>query len=222
MAADKKITALTALTNPSSDDLLLVVDDPGGTPISKKITVGQFVANLTHTTASSAMTDALKMTLTANNSHVGNTISAGVFIVQKSGNFTGNTQFAIRAESKLQSSGANVTGIHAAAFFNLDVGESANTGNAYGIVIESGKANNSWTRAVAPQAFIAFGERSSATQPTKYLFDIGLSGTANVSGTAAGTSNANILMAASDTTITRKLSIRVNGTQYFICLTDGR
>ena len=222
MAADKKITALTALAQPSSDDLLLVVDDPGGTPVSKKITVGAFVGNLTYITASSVTYDALKMTLTANNSHIGNTVTAAAFIVEKSGNYTGNAQFAIRAESKLQGAGANVTGIHAAAFFNLDVGESANTGNAYGIIIESGKANASWTRAVAPAAFVAFGERSMTTQPTRYLFDVGLAGTANVSGTAAGTSNANIFMAASDTTISHKLSIRVNGTQYFICLTAGR
>ena len=36
--ADKKVTALDALTTLSSVDLFLVVDDPAGTPISKKIT----------------------------------------------------------------------------------------------------------------------------------------------------------------------------------------
>ena len=33
-----KLTALTALTTPSGDDLLYIVDDPGGTPTQKKIT----------------------------------------------------------------------------------------------------------------------------------------------------------------------------------------
>lgn len=37
--ADQKITQLTALTTPSTDDLLAIVDDPSGTPITKKITL---------------------------------------------------------------------------------------------------------------------------------------------------------------------------------------
>lgn len=37
--ADQKLTALTLETNPSGDDLLYIVDDPGGTPISKKVTL---------------------------------------------------------------------------------------------------------------------------------------------------------------------------------------
>lgn len=38
--ADSKVTALTELTDPQSTDLLYIVDDPGGTPLSKKIPVG--------------------------------------------------------------------------------------------------------------------------------------------------------------------------------------
>lgn len=34
-----KLTALTALTSASDDDLLYVVDAPGGTPASRKITL---------------------------------------------------------------------------------------------------------------------------------------------------------------------------------------
>ena len=36
--ADKKITQLDALTNVTADDLILIVDDPAGTPTSKKVT----------------------------------------------------------------------------------------------------------------------------------------------------------------------------------------
>jgi hypothetical protein len=36
--ADKKVTALDALTTVAADDLLLIVDDPSGTPTSKKVT----------------------------------------------------------------------------------------------------------------------------------------------------------------------------------------
>lgn len=36
--ADQKLTALTAQTTPADEDLLYTVDDPAGTPVSKKIT----------------------------------------------------------------------------------------------------------------------------------------------------------------------------------------
>lgn len=36
--ADKKITQLDALTTVAADDVLLIVDDPSGTPTSKKVT----------------------------------------------------------------------------------------------------------------------------------------------------------------------------------------
>lgn len=40
--ADTKVSALTATTSSTSDDLLYIVDDPGGTPTSYKITKGNF------------------------------------------------------------------------------------------------------------------------------------------------------------------------------------
>lgn len=43
--ADTKISALTELaTTPTSGDLTVIIDDPGGTPVSKKITVDNLVA----------------------------------------------------------------------------------------------------------------------------------------------------------------------------------
>ena len=36
---DTKVTALTAITSASDDDILYIVDDPAGTPINKKIAV---------------------------------------------------------------------------------------------------------------------------------------------------------------------------------------
>lgn len=45
--ADTKLTALTALTSASTDDIIYVVDDPTGTPASKKITFDNFQGSLT-------------------------------------------------------------------------------------------------------------------------------------------------------------------------------
>jgi|LauGreDrversion2_2_1035103.scaffolds.fasta_scaffold12434_2 hypothetical protein len=41
----KKITELTALTAPSADDLMVIVDSPSGTPVTKYVTVGNFLGN---------------------------------------------------------------------------------------------------------------------------------------------------------------------------------
>ena len=40
--ADKRISGLTAMTTISKDDILLVVDDPAGTPTNKKISIEKF------------------------------------------------------------------------------------------------------------------------------------------------------------------------------------
>lgn len=66
--ADKKVSALTAITNMSSDDLLMVVNDPSGTPASRKITHANFFANVaTATTFTSNVTiSSTKVTVSAN------------------------------------------------------------------------------------------------------------------------------------------------------------
>lgn len=43
----KKVSELTALTSPAGEDLLLIVDDPSGTPITKKVTVSNLLGNST-------------------------------------------------------------------------------------------------------------------------------------------------------------------------------
>jgi hypothetical protein len=66
--ADKKVTQLTALTAPANTDLLLVIDDPAGSPISKKITIEDLFGK-TSTLSVSAIniTSTGDTTLAANN-----------------------------------------------------------------------------------------------------------------------------------------------------------
>ena len=49
--ADVKITGLTANTTLASGDLLVMVDDPGGTPLTQKITIDNFLKALNVLTA---------------------------------------------------------------------------------------------------------------------------------------------------------------------------
>jgi len=41
----KKISELTALTAPAAEDLMVIVDDPSGTPTTKYVTVGNLLGN---------------------------------------------------------------------------------------------------------------------------------------------------------------------------------
>ena len=52
--ADQKVSQLTHLTNPSAEDLLYAVDDPNGTPTSKKLTIKNLFGNVRANTNISA------------------------------------------------------------------------------------------------------------------------------------------------------------------------
>lgn len=224
--ADKKITQLTEATSISQDDLLLIVDDPSGTPINKKITATNLFANVNHITSSVSGRDAIKATLTSNNAHGSTEITAGKFIVQKGAALSGNAQFAIVGKTHLQANTANVTHTHAVARLTLDVGNAVSlVTNTYGLLIEVANTNSDGTaatRQAQPRAFIAFGESVTTNSlSTQYVLDIGKNGTANVSANLTGANTGVVLSQASSTTITHKLKINVNGTDYWIALTSA-
>lgn len=56
--ADKKVTQLAALTAPNKNDILLVVDDPSGTPVSKKITIENLLGATTELEVAAVNIDA--------------------------------------------------------------------------------------------------------------------------------------------------------------------
>ena len=74
--ADKKVSALSAITNLSTDDLLLVVNDPAGAPTSNKVTVGNLFGNVAVTTTHKALT-----TFTANTIYTGTTATFSANVV---------------------------------------------------------------------------------------------------------------------------------------------
>ena len=83
--ADKKVTQLTALTVPTKDDLLLVIDDPLGSPVSKKITVDNFFGATSTVSVNAISISAVgTSTLSANtftiNSVNGLTVNTGITI----------------------------------------------------------------------------------------------------------------------------------------------
>ena len=72
--ADKKVTQLTSLTTPVSADLLLIIDDAGGTPVSKRITVKNLAGALPNTSVSTLTTSA-NTTLAGSNTVVSSNVN---------------------------------------------------------------------------------------------------------------------------------------------------
>jgi hypothetical protein len=93
--ADKKITQLTALTTPANTDLLLIVDDPSGTPVSKKIELGDVFGE-------SAQTVFSNIDITANTSASSGTTKIGgntiTFTTGSTGSSTFNTGVIINED----------------------------------------------------------------------------------------------------------------------------
>jgi hypothetical protein len=56
--ADKKVSQLTSLTSPAGEDLLLIIDDPSGTPVSKQISLKNLAGALPNTSVSTLTTSA--------------------------------------------------------------------------------------------------------------------------------------------------------------------
>ena len=78
---DTKVTALTAITSASDDDILYIVDDPAGTPVSKKITKADLKKG-TVAEYNTSLTDGDFATLAGsealtNKTYNGNTITSG-------------------------------------------------------------------------------------------------------------------------------------------------
>lgn len=78
--ADKKVSQLTSLTTPAAEDLLLIIDDPSGTPVSKQVTIKNLAGALPNTSVSS-LTASANTTLNGSNT----VISANVNLTSSRG-----------------------------------------------------------------------------------------------------------------------------------------
>jgi len=79
--ADLKISQLTNLASPAAEDLFLIIDDPSGTPVSKKVTVKNLAGNMPNTAIAGTLTVASNTTFSGSNT----VISANVNITATRG-----------------------------------------------------------------------------------------------------------------------------------------
>lgn len=97
--ADKKVSQLTALTSPAGEDLLLIVDDPSGTPVSKQVTLNSLFGSVA-ANASFSGTVAASANVTVSGSNT--SISSNV-------NITSSSAGSIKVSSGVVTLGAKTT-----------------------------------------------------------------------------------------------------------------
>lgn len=220
--ADKKITELTSLTELSGEDLFVVVDDPNGTPITKKMTAEKVLSGLKYVINATAATDTVgvKAIVTSNvaAASAGASVRGAEFIVNALATSTNTaTQYGIVAKSLLSGATANVKSEHAAGKFVLDVSNSATLAtNTYGLILEVG---NTGVRVANVTSFMYLKDAAanSTTAQTLYFFDAnGIS-----INTTSGNVNSGVMLANSQATATHRLKVRVNGTTYYVLLSDS-
>lgn len=223
--ADKKITQLTELTQIGQDDLFVVVSAPASTPITKSIKANKLFGSINYTTSSGTPTKSLVNSVLTVAVNATGTVTAGQFVTDaQSGSSNTQYQYGVVVTSALSSAAANVAVQHAAGKFVLDVSNSTCllTNTYVGLF----HVANTGTRTANVEAFIGIGDAAanSTTAQTKYLFDIGLNATANVSRGANGANTTTLLSNTSNggtVAATHKLRVRVNGQDYFILLANA-
>jgi hypothetical protein len=103
--ADKKVTALSALTSITTDDLFLVVNDPQGTPASYKVSVKHLFASVPANTAIKGLFTTVANTIIAGNQA---NVSANATFSSKV-TISGDKKFILSTKSTNPASGNAVT-----------------------------------------------------------------------------------------------------------------
>jgi hypothetical protein len=106
--ADKKITELSSLTTAASEDLLVIVDDPNGTPASKKITLKNLFGSVPANTVINRLTVNANTTLNGSNTTVtANLNSTGITTINQL--TVANNQLRITTRDTVSSNSATGT-----------------------------------------------------------------------------------------------------------------
>jgi len=104
--ADKRISGLTAMTTVSKDDILLIVDDPAGTPTNKKITIEKFFSNVESTITYANITSASNSTI------AGTVFKGGIGVVKNvivDGNVSVNGVFTMTGNGVIANLSSDIT-----------------------------------------------------------------------------------------------------------------
>lgn len=99
--ADRKITELPALTSPNQKDLLYVVDDPSGTPVSKKISLYNLFGSVP---ANTSITGTLTVSGNTTLSGTKTNISSGVVTLGASTSVASNNATTVLGTGGMQGS----------------------------------------------------------------------------------------------------------------------
>jgi len=227
--ADKKITELTQLTALDPADLFVVVDDPTGTPITKRIAASDIFGNgISYiTTSTTRGATVLRSILTANvnaNTASANTLIAAEFITNATATSANSEyQYAMRASSKLAASTSYVGKEHAVAKFVLDVSNAASLiANTYGAIIQ---VANTGVRAQNVTSFLRLEDlvapaAGTTTNQTLFLFDAN-----GVTSNVTSTGNNDVLLSknsASSLPADRTIKIRINGDTLYLLASTTR
>lgn len=224
--ADKKITALTDhSTNLASEDLLVLIDDPAGTPVNVKASVKNVFGNVNHSTAAADATSLSLVrsvvTVTDGQASTG-TLIAGEFTVNHAGatatTAVGNL-YGMQATAQVSDADNNITTTLAAIYGVVDIASSADslgTAGGYGLSLDFD--TTAGARGVAPTAYIAMGDKFvTGTLPATYLFDLFPSEARNGSMVFSTPSSFGCYAdAETASTIGGTLAVRVNGEVQYI------
>ena len=237
--ADKKITALTAATSAASEDLLHIIDDPGGSPVNKKLTVQNFLNSITHTSTGTVTANTetlLSLTHTANAHTVTGTTADKIDNVasfqvtsnatgKSDGNLTYDRYYAADITNKIADGNTVIVTESAGARITLDRNAESSTGtvNAHCLILRhANTVSDPTTSAPQPTSFLKFEAGSGTNANVSNIIDIFSGGAYGVSDGASATVSSD-LCATTGTkgTTGGYLRIRILGQTRYINLYTG-
>ena len=119
--ADRKITELTALTSPTQKDLLYVVDDPTGTPASKKMSLYNLFGSVP---ANTSITGTITVSGNTTFSGANSVVSANLNITSTNGPKIDAGVVTLSAKTTVGSNNATTVlgqgGLHGSIFWDED------------------------------------------------------------------------------------------------------